>query len=121
MHIMDQFWPPQKTIIIIIIIIVSDNVIHCCDYNIIMEMCKDPTLRLKALNKHSITHIMYIKMENVIRNLKTKTKNFCVSQSCILMCISDESYSMQHVVAWVIFMAEVWPNYYISKVLTRPG
>ena len=36
---------------------------------IIMEICKAPTLRLKALNKH--THIMYIEMENVI---KTKTK-----------------------------------------------
>ena len=29
----------------------------------IMEICKEPTLRLKALNKHSITHIMYIDME----------------------------------------------------------
>ena len=28
-----------------------------------MEICKVPTLRLKALNKH--THIMYIEMENV--------------------------------------------------------
>ena len=28
-----------------------------------MEICKAPTLRLKALNKH--THIMYIEMENV--------------------------------------------------------
>ena len=27
---------------------------------VIMEICKAPTLRLKALNKHSITHIMYI-------------------------------------------------------------
>ena len=31
---------------------------------IIMEICKAPTLRLKALNKH--THIMFIEMENVI-------------------------------------------------------
>ena len=30
-----------------------------------MEICKAPTLRLKALNKH--THIMYIEMENVIK------------------------------------------------------
>ena len=30
---------------------------------IIMEICKAPTLRLKALNKHSITHIMYIEVE----------------------------------------------------------
>ena len=28
-----------------------------------MIICKAPTLRLKALNKHSITHIMYIEME----------------------------------------------------------
>jgi len=28
-----------------------------------MEMCKAPTLRLKAPNKHSITHIKYIEME----------------------------------------------------------
>ena len=33
-------------------------------YIIIMEICKAPILRLKALNKH--THIMYIEMENVI-------------------------------------------------------
>ena len=30
-----------------------------------MEICKAPTLRLKALNKH--THLMYIEMENVIQ------------------------------------------------------
>ena len=28
-----------------------------------MEICKAPTLRLKALKKHTITHIMYIEME----------------------------------------------------------
>ena len=33
-----------------------------------MEICKTPTLRLKALNKH--THIMYIEMENVIQKNK---------------------------------------------------
>ena len=37
---------------------------------IIMEICKVPTLRLKALNKH--THIMYIEMENVIKNNNNK-------------------------------------------------
>ena len=35
---------------------------------IILEMCKAPTLRLKALNKH--THIMYIEMENVMKKKK---------------------------------------------------
>ena len=30
---------------------------------IIMEMCKAPTLRLKAMNKHCITHVMYSEKE----------------------------------------------------------
>ena len=34
---------------------------------IIMEICKAPTLQLKALNKQ--THIMYIEMENVIQKI----------------------------------------------------
>ena len=33
--------------------------------SLITEICKAPTLRLKALNKH--THIMYIEMENAIQ------------------------------------------------------
>ena len=32
---------------------------------LIMEICKAPPLRRKALNKH--THIMYIEMENIIK------------------------------------------------------
>ena len=46
-----------------------------------MEICKAPTLRLKALNKHSITHIMYIEMEMLsaikmyIRKKKKLTHN----------------------------------------------
>ena len=28
-----------------------------------MGICKVPTLQLKVLNKHSVTHIMYIEME----------------------------------------------------------
>ena len=39
---------------------------------IIMEMCKVPIPRLKAMNKHNTTHITYIETENVISNL-TKT------------------------------------------------
>ena len=39
---------------------------------IIMEIYKAPTLRLKAQNKHNITHIVYIEMENVIRNVSPK-------------------------------------------------
>ena len=35
---------------------------------IITEICKAHTLRLKALNKHNITQIMYIEIENVISN-----------------------------------------------------
>ena len=41
-----------------------------------MDICKAPTLRLKALNKH--THIMYIEMENVI---KKKKKNVVESNA----------------------------------------
>ena len=47
---------------------------------IIMEICKAPTLRLKALNKHSITHIMNIEMEmlSVIKMyIKKKKKKLC--------------------------------------------
>ena len=40
---------------------------------IIMEICKAPTLRLKALNKH--THIMYIEMENVIKKRRKKEED----------------------------------------------
>ena len=46
-----------------------------------MEICKAPTLQLKALNKHSITHVMYIEMEMLlaikmyIRKKKTLTHN----------------------------------------------
>ena len=48
----------------------SGNFYLCYDWAvliiiiIIMEICKAPTLQLKALNKH--THIMYIEMDNVI-------------------------------------------------------
>ena len=40
-----------------------------------MEICKAPTLRFKALNKH--THIMYIEMEIFI---KTKQKTIIYRQ-----------------------------------------
>ena len=31
-----------------------------------MEICKEPTLQLKVLNKHRITHIMYIETEMLL-------------------------------------------------------
>ena len=40
---------------------------------IIMEICKAPTLRLKALNKH--THITYIEIENLIKKKKKKEED----------------------------------------------
>ena len=40
-----------------------------------MEICKAPTLRLKALNKY--THLMYIEMEDVIQ----KNKKMYISTS----------------------------------------
>ena len=38
---------------------------YSCVVIIIMEICKAPTLRLKALNKHTL--ITYVEMENVIK------------------------------------------------------
>ena len=52
------------------------------DVIIIMEICKAPTLRLKALNKH--THIMYIEMENVIKKKKEEKKRLLLSSSLLL-------------------------------------
>ena len=37
-----------------------------------MEICKVPTLRLKALNKHNMTHIMYIETENASQQFKKR-------------------------------------------------
>ena len=37
---------------------------------ITMIICKAPTLRPKAVNKH--THIVYIEMENVIKKISTR-------------------------------------------------
>ena len=45
-------------VVVVVIVIVVAAII-------IMEICKAPTLRLKAPNKYNITHIMYIEMENV--------------------------------------------------------
>ena len=42
-------------------------------------MCKEPTPWLKALNKRNITHLMYIRMENVICIL-TKANTSCTRQ-----------------------------------------
>ena len=44
-----------------------------------MEICKVPTLQLKALNKH--THIIYIEMENVIPPPKKKKKSIYILTS----------------------------------------
>ena len=55
-----------------------------------MDICKAPTLRLKALNKR--THIMYIEMENVIRNKREKKERkemlTLFLSVCILFCLS---------------------------------
>ena len=56
------------------------NQLEPANNNKIMEICKAPTLQLKALNKHSydsinITHIMYIEMENVLRKKNKKKYN----------------------------------------------
>ena len=49
----------------------QENRITDCDVCIItiMEICKTPTVRFKALKKQNIPHILYIQMENVIINI----------------------------------------------------
>ena len=41
----------------------------CKQIIVIKKFCKAPTQQFKALNKHYITHIMHIKVENVICKL----------------------------------------------------
>ena len=52
------------------------SAIYCSKIIIIMGICKVPTLRLKAMNKHNMTHIMYIEMEmlSAIKKKKKKKK-----------------------------------------------
>ena len=57
------------TIIIMLIITMLIIILLIIIIITIMEICKVPTLWLKVLNKHHITHTMYIEMENVICNL----------------------------------------------------
>ena len=42
-----------------------------------MEICKAPTLQLKVPNKHRLTRIIYIEMENVISDKKNKAITQC--------------------------------------------
>ena len=55
-------------IIIIIITIITMIIIK-------MKNCKAPTLQLKVLNKHSITHIMYTEMEMLSEKREKHTHN----------------------------------------------
>ena len=57
-----------------------------------MEIYKAPTLRLKTLNNHSITHIMYSEMENVVR----KKKNFHEYKTANrqMHCVSFHQYNL---------------------------
>ena len=51
---------------------------------IIMEICKAPALRLKALNKH--IHIMYIEMENFIIKKEAEKRR----KDQIVVCFSEK-------------------------------
>ena len=53
-----------------------------------MEICKAPTQQLKVPNKHSLTRIIYIKMENVISD---KKKNLF---KAITQCSIEKGSSM---------------------------
>ena len=57
-----------------------------------MKICKVPTLRLKALNKH--THIMYIEMENVIQKNKYVYIDKC--SSIIMQKMHNNTHTRTH-------------------------
>ena len=53
---------------------------------IIKEICKAPTLRLKALNKHRITYILYIEMENFNPPPPPKNNNNDTDKGFLTLC-----------------------------------
>ena len=59
-----------------------------------MEIYKAPTLRLKALNKH--THIMYIEMENAIQKNKYVSIDKCSSIIMQKMHTNTHTYARTH-------------------------
>ena len=88
-----------------------------------MEICKAPTLRLKALNKH--TQIMYIEMENVIKKAKQKTESFLykderlwsiaslfVRQESVEYC--ESSVKQDSVEYYVVFPLDKRPSKFAS-------
>ena len=57
---------------------------------IIMEIFKAPTLRLKALNKH--THIMYIETENVTKTIWAWTGHLHKKECINIMQLPDKHF-----------------------------
>ena len=68
-----------------------------------MEICKAPTLRLKALNKH--THIIYIEIENIIQKEKEEEEEE--------MYISTSVQQLAFILTWSAGVCTliVWPSY----------
>ena len=66
---------------------------------IIMGICKAPTLRLKALNKH--THILYTEMENVIQKSKYVYIDKCSSIVMQKMHTHARKHTHTHTCLWV--------------------
>ena len=58
-----------------------------------MEICKAPTLRLKALNNH--THIMYIETENVIQKKKKKKKRTMLNAKMLNISVRRQQTVMK--------------------------
>ena len=45
-----------------------------------------PTLQLKVLTEHNVTHIMYIKMENVICDLTKANTQYLGKTNYVMSC-----------------------------------
>ena len=59
-----------------------------------MEICKEPTLWLKALNKH--THIMYIEMENVIPKKEDTDKGLSITMQKVHIHTNEHTHACAH-------------------------
>ena len=72
--------------------------VHNLTCLIIMDFCKAPALRFKALNKHSITHMMYIEMENVISNKEKKLTHNVDKGSSVTMHTHTHTHALYRLI-----------------------
>ena len=70
---------------------------------IIMEICQAPTLRLKALNKHSITHIMYIEMKSFLKTHTHTQHNVDISKGSSITMQKMRAHTQRETCACTLY------------------